>query len=90
MAKIDFKLFKLYTGISHDGGVVQDISEEVANMVYRNSGGISALALAMKIYKGEKDYEEEEVELLMGIVNRFGTPLLIDSMGVNIIREEAQ
>lgn len=82
MAKIDFKNFKIPTGIKRDRHQVGDARESVANMLYLNTNGIRAHALAMKIYQseGEQEYTEQEVDSLRQVAENFGTPAFIDGL----------
>lgn len=82
MTKLNFKQFKIPTGIAKEHFHVGDARESVANMLYLNCNGVRAHALAMKIYKseGEAEYSEEEIESLKEVSSRFGTPAFIDAL----------
>lgn len=89
MAKINFKRFRIPTGIGKDRYIIGDARESVANMLYLNVNGIRAHALAMKIYRseGETEYSDEEVKTLTEVANAYGTPAFID--GLREITEES-
>ena len=78
--KVNFKQIKFFTGIDHKESIVQDISLELANMVYRNSD-IRGLRLAEKIYNSEEETEltEEETAFLRELINRHGTAMMVDA-----------
>lgn len=82
MAKLNFQLFKIPTGIDKCRFHIGDARESVANMLYLNVNGIRAHALAMKIYQseGEIDYSEEEVRTLIEVANSYATPAFIDGL----------
>ena len=49
MAKLNFKHFSKYTGISRQKKETGDVREEFADLVYCRVGGIKAHALAFRI-----------------------------------------
>jgi len=86
MAKIDFKYFRIPTGIDRSRYQTGDARESVANMLYLNVNGIRAHALAMKIYQSEVKLinTEDEVRTLIEVSNTYGTPAFIDGLKIQL------
>lgn len=82
MRKLDFKHFKVYTGISRKAVQSGDIRESFADLLYRNVPGIRSHALALKIYQseGETGYTNDEVELIVEVANKLCLPNVIDGL----------
>ena len=82
MAKLNFKEFHVYTGVSRKHNKTGDVREAFADLVYNNVNGIRAHALAMKIYgsEGETEYNIDEVKTICGIAERLCTPGFIDGL----------
>ena len=78
--KIDFSKVKVYTDLGRETGVIQDLRNDFANLIYTEGRGIAAHALALKIYNGDKDTEYSEEEIMM-IRNFAGicSPCIIDA-----------
>lgn len=81
MAKIDFKHFGMYAGVSKKVKMVSDMRESFADVIYKNVNGIKAHALALKIYQseGETEYSEDEVRMMRGVA-QMCTPAFMDSL----------
>lgn len=86
MATIDFKQFKMPTGIAKTNFQIGDARESVANMLYLNVNGIRAHALALKIYQsdGPADYSDEEIRTLTEVANTYATPAFIDGLNMQL------
>ncbi len=82
MAKLDFKHFSKYTGIRRTDKETGDVREEFADLIYRMAGGIKAHALAFKIYgsSGDEEYNDEEVDIIRRVAERFCLPGFIDGL----------
>lgn len=82
MSKLNFKQFTMPAGISGRGNRTGDARESFADIVYMNANGIRAHALAMKIYRSEgaEEFTDEEMRLIMGLAERFCTPVFIDGL----------
>ncbi|PNP96396.1 hypothetical protein BFS16_00490 [Hoylesella timonensis] len=80
--KIDFTNVEVYTDISKTTCVVHDIKNEFANAIYTNIPGLSAHALAYKIYNssGEEEYSERECGLIKQCADCVLTPAFIDAI----------
>ncbi len=78
--KINFDEMKIYTSLDKEGGVVQSIRNDFANLIYTEGRGIEAHALALKIYNGDNDteYNEEEVAMIRKF-SRICSPCIIDA-----------
>lgn len=94
MAKLDFKHFSKYTGISRRQKETGDAREEFADLIYRYAGGIKAHALAFRIYgsSGEEDYSDEEVSIIRRVAESFCLPGFIDGLyeQLGIINEKEE
>lgn len=86
MARINFKEFKIPTGIGKTNYRTGDVRESVADMVYCNVNGIRAHALAMKIYQsdGMTEFADDEVRMLTDLANAYCTPAFIDGLRTQI------
>lgn len=82
MKTIDFKHFKVYTGISRKTVQEGDIRESFADLLYTNVPGIRSHALALKIYQsnGYAEYSDEEVRLITEVANKLCLPNVIDGL----------
>lgn len=91
---LNFKEFRVPTGISKERMQTGDARESLANLIYMNVNGIRAHALAMKIYQSEGDtmYSEEEVGLLKEVVCKLCTPNFIDGLmdQLNVNRDQVK
>ena len=82
MVTLNFREFRIPTGISRREFQVIDAREGIANLLYMNAGGIKAHHLAFKIYEsqGSEDYSEDEVRLVSEFVERVGLGYIIDGL----------
>lgn len=72
MEKINFKKFPVYKSIRRDETEEVDISEVIANVIYKNVGGVIAHSLALRIYEqGEVELSDKEVEVLKQVADGF-------------------
>lgn len=80
--RIDFCNLEVYPSIERSRSIKTDVHKFFADTIYQKGSGISALALAMKIYNsgGETEYSLEETELIQKYANEFGTPMFIDAI----------
>lgn len=86
MKKINFKEFKMFMDIAHERFNVADMRKSVADVIYKNSNGVMALDLAMRIYKsdGEIELNPEELSFMEQFVNTNTTAMFIDSYRENL------
>lgn len=78
--EIDFEKIEVYTDLDKSNKITANVRKEFANIVYQNGQGIAFHALALKIWNGEKQYSDEEYELIMKIAEVFYTPCFIDAL----------
>jgi len=85
MSKIDFQHFKVFTDITKEKTVEQDLRRVLADSVYKNMNGIAAHDLALRIYRSEGsiDLTDEDVNLLRNFLKN-STPIIMDSFEENI------
>jgi len=85
MKTVNFKNFKMFKDITQEETVEVDARREIADSIYKNSAGIMAHDLALRIYRSEGAMElsDEEAGFLEDFASR-GTPLFTDSMKANI------
>lgn len=90
MITIDFSRLEVFADIAKTRCQVVDFRHELAESIYNMGRGIVAHALALKIYnsKGRTEYNDEEIGIIKGIINRGGSPSLIDAIEVAIRREK--
>lgn len=90
MAKINFKGFILYSGISKKETQVVDVRESFANLLYCETNGIKTHALAFKIYNSEGDVElnKDEQKLIKAVASEYCTPAFIDSIKDKLTEEQ--
>ena len=81
MKKINFKKIEMYTDLEKKNKLVQDVSKDIANILYSNGKGIDAHALALKIYntKGVEEFDESEVSMIVQATN-LCAPFFIDAI----------
>lgn len=86
MATINFQQFKMPVGIGNSGYRTGDARESIANLIYRNAGGIRAHALALKIYNsaGATEYNDDEVRLITEVSETYATPAFIDGLNLQL------
>ncbi len=80
--KIDFNKVCVFVDVAHTVMTERDIRKEFADMIYNTGGGIECHALALKVFNGDADteYNERECEIMRIIVERVGTPNIIDAI----------
>lgn len=81
MKKINFKKIEMYTDLEKKNKLVQDVSKDIANILYSSGKGIDAHALALKIYnaKGVEEFDENEVSMIVQAAN-LCAPFFIDAI----------
>lgn len=86
MKKINFKKFKMFTDITGKGSAEIDISLDFADKIYKNTNGVVAHDLALRIYRSEGEIElsADELEVLSAFVSKT-TPIFQDSFNANLI-----
>lgn len=82
MRKLNFREFSIPTGITRKTRQVMDAREPIADLLYTRVNGIRAHHLAFKIFEstGETEFEEEEVEMIRAVVERYCLPGVIDGL----------
>lgn len=82
MARINFKKFSVYTGVSRKEKKQGDVREGFADIIYNTANGVRAHALAMKIYQseGETEFTDDEVKTIEQIANAQCLPGFIDGL----------
>ena len=85
MAKINFKEFQIYTGISHRETRTFDVRESLADALYLSGRGIRMHDLALRIFRsdGPVDLDEADERLLQEFAENM-SPAFIDSLPLNI------
>lgn len=70
--KVNFKELPVYTSIRKDKTEKVDVSEVVADIIYKNVGGVVAHSLALRIYNdGEVELNEKECEIVRMVADGF-------------------
>lgn len=70
--KLNFKELPVYTSIRKDKTEKVDVSEAVADAIYKNVGGVVAHSLALRIYNdGEVELNEKECEIVRMVADGF-------------------
>lgn len=84
--ELNFKQFRIPTGIDMKGYRTEDARESVANMIYLNVNGIRAHALALKIYQSEglTDFSADEINVIREVSYKYATPAFIDGLNVQL------
>jgi len=79
--KLNFDKVEVFTDLAKENSVEQNIRQDFANFIYTQGTGISAHALALKIYNGDADteYNPQEVEMIMAYAKGC-TPCVIDAI----------
>lgn len=90
MYSINFRAFRAFTDIAHKDTITSDVSFTVADLIYKNSNGVLAADLAMRIYKSEGPVvvNEGELAFLKDFVKGL-TPIFQDSFLENIVPEKS-
>lgn len=86
MKILNFQEFRMPAGINRAEWRTGDAREAMADLVYKNVGGIAAHRLAFKIYEsdGETEYTDEEAILIVRVAEAFATPAFIDGLNEQI------
>lgn len=89
MNKINFKEFRIPTGISRQRYQTVDVRESVADLLYTHVSGIKAHRLAFKIYEsGEStEYSDDETDLIRRAVETYCLPNVIDGLRMMLNKE---
>lgn len=84
--ELNFKQFRIPTGIDMKVYRTGDARESVANMIYLNVNGIRAHALALKIYQSEglTDFSADEINVIREVSYKYATPAFIDGLNVQL------
>lgn len=92
MAKLNFKEFFVYTGVSKKHKQAGDVRELFADLLYTRVNGIRSHALALKIYQseGETDFTEDEVQLIRNTAELQCLPGFIDGLNEQLEAENEQ
>lgn len=70
--KVNFKELHVYTSIRKDKTENVDVSEVIADTIYKNVGGVVAHSLALRIYNdGEVELNEKECEIVRMVADGF-------------------
>lgn len=70
--KVNFKELPVYTSIRKDKTENVDISEVLADTIYKNVGGVVASSLALRIYnEGEVEINDKEKEIIKHVADGF-------------------
>ena len=70
--KVNFKELPVYTSIRKDKTENVDVSEVLADTIYKNVGGVVAHSLALRIYNdGEVGLNEKECEIVRMVADGF-------------------
>lgn len=85
MKSIDFRHFKVFTGIDKEKTEEHDVSRQIADTLYTRANGIVAHDLALRIYREDKPTQlnDEELSFLRDFF-RNGTPVFYDSFEANL------
>lgn len=85
MAKINFREFQIYTGVSHKEIRTFDIRESLADALYLSGRGIRMHDLALRIFRSAEsiDLDETDERLLREFAENM-SPAFIDSLPLNI------
>lgn len=86
MTTINFRHFKIFSGISHEKSFVADVSTTLADHIYMTANGIMAHDLSFRIYRSEGPIElsAEELSFLKEFVKKHSTPVFQDSFYANL------
>lgn len=69
---VNFKELPVYTSIRKDKTEKVDVSEVIADTIYKNVGGVVAHSLALRIYNdGEVELNEKESEIIRMVADGF-------------------
>ena len=79
---MNFKEFRIPSGISRTDWQTMDVREQVADLLYTPANGIKAHRLAFKILDstGDEEYSEEETGMVRYVIEQFCLPCVIDGL----------
>lgn len=80
--KLNFKEFRIPSGISKRNWQITDVREQVADLLYTHANGIKAHRLAFKILDstGDEEYSIEETGTVRYVIEQFCLPCVIDGL----------
>lgn len=86
MRKINLTQLIVYLDLSKRDKVELDIKNEFANLIYTNTQGIQAHALAYKIYNSTDEVELDDTEwsIFEQVMNNFCKPPFIDAINLQL------
>ena len=80
--KLNFKEFRIPSGINKRNWQITDVREQVADLLYTHANGIKAHRLAFKILDstGAEEYSTEETGTVRYVIEQFCLPCVIDGL----------
>ena len=80
--KLNFKEFRIPSGINKRNWQITDVREQVADLLYTHANGIKAHRLAFKILDstGDEEYSTEETGTVRYVIEQFCLPCVIDGL----------
>lgn len=80
--KLNFKEFRIPSGINKRNWQITDVREQVADLLYTHANGIKAHRLAFKILDstGDEEYSTEETGTVRYVIEQFCLPSVIDGL----------
>lgn len=80
--KLNFKEFRIPSGINKRNWQITDVREQVADLLYTHANGIKAHRLAFKILDstGDEEYSTEETGTVRYVIGQFCLPCVIDGL----------
>lgn len=80
--KLNFKEFRIPSGINKRNWQITDVREQVADLLYTQANGIKAHRLAFKILDstGDEEYSTEETGTVRYVIEQFCLPCVIDGL----------
>ena len=81
--KVNFKRMKFWSGIDHTQTIEQDVSLDLANLIYK-FGDIRGMDLALRIYKSDGELELTDLEYgyLKDFVSSHCSPQMIEALQI--------
>ena len=80
--KLNFKEFRIPSGINKRNWQITDVREQVADLLYTHANGIKAHRLAFKILDsiGDEEYSTEDTGTVRYVIEQFCLPCVIDGL----------
>lgn len=80
--KLNFKEFRIPSGINKRNWQITDVREQVADLLYTHANGTKAHRLAFKILDstGDEEYSTEETGMVRYVIEQFCLPCVIDGL----------